>query len=187
MPHRATPSPSPASTSMRGAGCSSLLPPLGHQEYFLLRSSMLKLFLLGLSSSGSQVASDSIICPTHMPTPSMAASIQLKGEMASWNRVPQKAVSIQIPHPLYLTTTITRTRTVTVNLRAPQTSSISDRKNIIGPTTLGLLNLFRQLKTPSDHTRNYQSIWNKSATLLTEPGINPSKVQASRFILRAYA
>ncbi len=37
-----------------GAGCPSLLPPFGHQEYSLLRSSMLKLLLFGLSSSGSR-------------------------------------------------------------------------------------------------------------------------------------
>ncbi len=60
-PRRVAPSSSPASTSMRGAGCSSLPPPLGHHEYFLLRSSMLRLFLFGLSSSGSQAASVSII------------------------------------------------------------------------------------------------------------------------------
>jgi hypothetical protein len=68
---------------MRGAGCSSLLPPFGHQEYFLLRSSILKLFLLGFSSSGSRAASDSYHLPDSYADPSMAASIQLKGEMAS--------------------------------------------------------------------------------------------------------
>jgi hypothetical protein len=51
----------------------------------------------------------------------------------------------------------------------------------------GLLNLFKQLKMPPEYTRNHQSVGNKSTTLLTEPGINPPKVQASRFILRAYA
>jgi hypothetical protein len=50
---RVAPSSSPASTSRRGAGCSSLPPPLGHHEYFFLRSSMLRLFLFGFSSSGS--------------------------------------------------------------------------------------------------------------------------------------
>jgi hypothetical protein len=97
---------------------------------------MLKLFLLGISSSGSRAASVSIICPTHTPTPSIAVSIQLKGEIASRNKVPYKAINTQIPHPLHLTITITHTRTVTISLRLPHTSNISDRKNIIGPTTL---------------------------------------------------
>jgi hypothetical protein len=61
--------------------------------------------------------------------------LQLKGEMASWNRVPHKAVITQIPHPLHLTITITRIKTVIISLKAPQTSSMSERKKIIGPTT----------------------------------------------------
>ncbi len=96
---------------------------------------MLRLFLFGLSSSGSRAASVSIICPTRTPNPSMAASIQLKGEIASWNKVPHRAVNTQIQHPLHLTITTTLTRTVTISHRPPQTSSISDRKKIIGPTT----------------------------------------------------
>jgi hypothetical protein len=74
-----------ASMSMRVTGSLPLL--LGHHEYFLLRSSMLRAFLLGFSSFGSQYALFSIICPTCSPTPSIAASTQLKGEMATWNRV----------------------------------------------------------------------------------------------------
>jgi hypothetical protein len=56
--------------------------------------------------------------------------------MASWNRVPHKAVITQIPHPLHLTITIIRIKTVTISLNAPQTSKMSDRKKIIGLTTL---------------------------------------------------
>jgi hypothetical protein len=81
MPRRVAPSPPMASMSMRATG--SLPLPLGHHEYFLLRSSMLRAFLLGFSSSGSWSASFSIIWPTRSPTSSIAASIQLKGEMAS--------------------------------------------------------------------------------------------------------
>ncbi len=80
---------------------------------------MLRAFLLGFSSSGSQSASFSIIWLTRSPTPSIAASIQLKGEMASWKRVPHKAVITQIPHPLHLTITIIRIKTVTISLNAP--------------------------------------------------------------------
>jgi hypothetical protein len=128
-------SASTVSISMRATG-SLLLPPLGHQEYFLLRSSILRAFLLGLSSSCSRSASFFIIWPTHSPTPSIAASTQLKGEMASWNRVPHKAVITHNPHPLYLTITITRIRMVISSLSVPQTSNKSDRKKIMGPTTL---------------------------------------------------
>ncbi len=67
---------SAASTSIRDPGCPSLRSPLGHQEYFLRRSSMLRVLLLDFSSSGSRSASVSIICPTRSPTPSIAASIQ---------------------------------------------------------------------------------------------------------------
>jgi hypothetical protein len=94
------------------------------------------LFFLVPSSSGSRAASVSIIWLTHTPTPSIAASTQLKGEIASWNRVPHKAVSTQIPHPLHLTIIITLSKTVTINRNPPHTNSISDRKKIIGPTTL---------------------------------------------------
>jgi hypothetical protein len=97
---------------------------------------MLRLFLFGLSSFGSRAASVSIICPTWTPTPSMAESIQLKGEIASWNKVPHRAGNTQIPHPLHLTITTTLTKTVTISRSPPYTSNISDRKNIIGPTTL---------------------------------------------------
>jgi hypothetical protein len=97
---------------------------------------MLRLLLYGLSSSGSRVASVSIISPTHSPTPSMAASIQLNGEIASWNRVPQSAVSTHSPHPLHLTITITHARTVTISLNPPQTNRNRDTKKIMGPITL---------------------------------------------------
>jgi hypothetical protein len=80
---------------------------------------MLRAFLLDLSSSGSRSASFSIIWPTHSPTPSIAASIQLKGKMASWNRVPHKAVITQISHPMHLTITIIRIKMVTISLNAP--------------------------------------------------------------------
>ncbi len=80
---------------------------------------MLRAFLLGFSSSGSRSASFSIIWPTHSPTPSIAASTQLKGEMASWKRVPHKAVITHNPHPLYLTITITRIKMVTISLNVP--------------------------------------------------------------------
>ncbi len=70
-------------------------------------------------SSGSRSASSSIIWPTLSPTPALAASIQLKGEMASWNRVPHIAVNTHNPHPLYLTITITRIKMVTISLNAP--------------------------------------------------------------------
>ncbi len=109
---------------------------LGHHGYFFLRSSMLRAFLLGLSSSGPRSAYVSIIWPTRSPTPSMAASIQVKGVMASWKRVPQKAVITQMPHPLHLAIIIAQIRTVTTSLKIPQTSSMRETKNTIGPTTL---------------------------------------------------
>ncbi len=56
--------------------------------------------------------------------------------MASWKRVPHKAVITHNPHPLYLTITITRIKMVTISLNVPQTSNISERKKIMGPTTL---------------------------------------------------
>jgi hypothetical protein len=121
---------------MRGAGCSSLPPPLGHHEYFLLRSSMLRLFLFGLSSSGYRAASVSIICPTRTPTPSMAASIQLNGDIASWNKVPHRAINTHNPHPMHLTITTILTKIVTISRSPPHTSNTSDKKKIIGPTTL---------------------------------------------------
>jgi hypothetical protein len=74
-----------------------------------------------------------------------------------------------------------------VNGRTPTWILLGAEPQPVGGGILGLLNLFKQLKTPPEYTRNHQSIGNKSATLLTEPGINPPKVQASRFILRAYA
>jgi hypothetical protein len=97
---------------------------------------MLRAFLLGFSSSGSRSASFSIIWPTRSPTPSIAASTQLKGEMASWNWVPHNAVITHNPHPLYLTITIIQIKMVIIHLNAPQTSNISDKKKIMGPTTL---------------------------------------------------
>ncbi len=97
---------------------------------------MLKLLLFDFSSSGSRVASVSIICPTRTPTPSMAASIQLNSDIASWNKVPHRAVSTHNPHPLHLTIPIILTRIVITSLNSPHTSSISDRKKIMGPTTL---------------------------------------------------
>jgi hypothetical protein len=66
----------------------------------------------------------------------MAASIQLNGEIANWNRVPHSAVSTHSPHPLHLTITITLARTVTISLNPPQTSRNRDTKKIIGPMTL---------------------------------------------------
>jgi hypothetical protein len=66
----------------------------------------------------------------------MAASIQLNGEIASWNRVPHSAVSTHSPHPLHLTITITLARTVTTSLNPPQTSRKRDTKKIMGPITL---------------------------------------------------
>ncbi len=124
-----------APMSMSGTGSPPLL-PLGHHEYFLLRSSMLMAFFLGFSLSGSRSASFSIIWPTRSPTSPIAASIQVKGDTASWNRVPHTAVRTHNPHPLYLTITITRIRIVTISRNAPQTNSISERKKIIGPITL---------------------------------------------------
>ncbi len=97
---------------------------------------MLILLFLTSPSSGSQAASVSIIWPTFTPTFSIAASTQLKGEIANWNRVPQKAVSTHMPHPLHLTIIITLRRTVMINRSPPHTSNRSDKKKIIGPTTL---------------------------------------------------
>jgi hypothetical protein len=131
----AAPSASVAPMTMRAIG-SPPLPLLSHHEYFLLRSSMLMAFLLGFSFSGSRSASFSIIWPTRSPTHSIAASTQLKGDMASWNRVPHKAVITHSQHPLYLTIRITRIKMVTFSLNAPQTNNISDRKKIMGPITL---------------------------------------------------
>jgi hypothetical protein len=66
----------------------------------------------------------------------MAESTQLNGDTASWNRVPHTAVRTHNPHPLYLTITITRIKIVAMSRNAPQTSSIKERKKIIGPITL---------------------------------------------------
>jgi hypothetical protein len=66
----------------------------------------------------------------------MAASIQVKGVMANWKRVPQNAVITEMPHPLHLTIIIARIRTVTISLKTTQTSNMRETKNTIGPTTL---------------------------------------------------
>jgi hypothetical protein len=76
--------------------------PLGHHEYFFFKSSKLMLFFPVSFSSDSRASSVSIICPTLTPTFSIAASTQLKGEIANWERVTQKAVSTRMPHPLHL-------------------------------------------------------------------------------------
>ncbi len=123
-------------TPCKGSADPSFAWPLGNQEYVFLKSSMLILLFFTSPSSGSRAASVSIIWPTRTPTPSMAASTQLKGEIASWNRVPQKSVNTHIPHPLHLTIIITLRRTVMISRNPAQTSKRSDRKKIIGPTTL---------------------------------------------------
>jgi hypothetical protein len=60
----------------------------------------------------------------------------VKGDTASWNRVPHTAVKTHNPQPLYLTITITQIRIVIISLNAPQTNNISERKKIMGPITL---------------------------------------------------
>jgi hypothetical protein len=60
----------------------------------------------------------------------------VKGVMASWNRVPQKAVITQTPHPLHLMIIMARIKTVTISLNTPHISNIRDTKKTIGPTTL---------------------------------------------------
>ncbi len=85
---RAALSSASASTLWRGSDDPSFPWPLGHHEYFLLRSSKLMLYFFVSPSSGFRAASVSIIWPTLTPTPSIAVSTQLKGEIASWKRVP---------------------------------------------------------------------------------------------------
>jgi hypothetical protein len=87
---RAAFSSASVSTLWRGSVDPSFAWPLGHHEYFFLKSSMLMLLFLASPSSGSQAVLVSIIWPTLTPTPSITASTQLKGKIASWKRVPQK-------------------------------------------------------------------------------------------------
>ncbi len=107
--------------------------PANHHGYFFLSPS--KLGSSASSPSGSHPVSLSSIFPTQRATSSITLSIQLNRETASWNKVPQKAVSTHTLQPLYLTIIVTLKKIITISHRLPHTISKRDRKNTRGPTT----------------------------------------------------